>query len=72
MKTKKQAHAFKGYASFYKFQMLNSFNPEIQLKDTKSAIKNKVKKLFSQLRVFTFVTTLVLVFKKTESEENKI
>ena len=52
--------------------MLNSFNPEIQLKDTKSAIKNKVKKLFSQLRVFTFVTTLVLVFKKIESEENKI
>ena len=36
----KQAHAFKGYASFYNAKILNSFNTELQLKDTESAIKN--------------------------------
>ena len=36
-----EAHAFKGYASSYNVEILNSFNPELQLKDTESAIKNK-------------------------------
>ena len=35
---------------------MNSFNPELRLKDTESAIKNKLKKLF-------------LVFKKIESRD---
>ena len=35
----KQAHAFKSYASFYNTKILNSFNTELQLKDTESAIK---------------------------------
>ena len=48
--------------------MLNRFNPELQLKDTESAIKNKPIELLIQLKVFKFVTTLVLVFKKMESE----
>ena len=38
-KITKQAHAFKGYASYYSVDILNSFNPELQLKDTESAIK---------------------------------
>ena len=33
------AHAFKGYVSSYNVKILNSFNPELQLKDTKSTIK---------------------------------
>ena len=48
---------------------LNSFNPELQLKDTESAIKNKLQKQLSELRGFKFVTTLVLVLKKRESED---
>ena len=39
------------------------FNLEPQLKDTKSAITNKLKKLLSELRRFEFLATLVLVFK---------
>ena len=58
---------FKGYASTYNAEMLNSFNPELQLK---SPIKNNLKKLVSELRGFKFVTTLVLEFKKVESEDN--
>ena len=33
VKTTKQAHAFKGYASPYNVEILNSFNPELQVKD---------------------------------------
>ena len=33
-KIKKQPHARKGYVSTYNFEILNSFNPELQLKNT--------------------------------------
>ena len=42
--------------------------PELQLKDTESAIKSKLIELLTQLRGFKFVTTLVLVFKKRKSK----
>ena len=38
-KNSKKSHAFKGYASCYDIRTLNSFEPELQLKDTKFAIK---------------------------------
>ena len=38
----KQADAFKNYAHSYKFVILNSFNPELQLKNTEPAVKNKL------------------------------
>ena len=64
-----QAHAFKGYSKTYNIYILNSFNLEQQLKDTESAIKDKLKKLLTELSRFEFVTTLVLVLKKIESED---
>ena len=67
IKTTKREHAFKGYASTYNVEILNSFNPELQLKDTEPAFKSNLIELLSQLRSFKFVTTLVLVFKKIES-----
>ena len=66
IKIAKREHAFKGYASTYNVEILNSFNPELQLKDIESAIKSELIKLLSQLRGFKFVTTLVLVFKNIE------
>ena len=42
VKITKRSRAFKGYASSYNVEILNSFNPELQLKDTESAIKNKL------------------------------
>ena len=65
-KKTKREHGFKGFASTYDVEILNSFNPELQLKDTESAIKSKPKKLLSELRGFKFVTTLVLVIEKIE------
>ena len=44
LKITKQVHAFNCYASSYNLQALNSFNPELQLKDTEYAIKNKLKR----------------------------
>ena len=65
----KLLHAYKGYASTYTVDILNSFNPELRLKDTESIIKNKLKDSLSELRGFKFLTTLVLEFKKIESDD---
>ena len=64
MKITKQAHAYKGYASSYNVEILNYFNPELKVKDVESEIKNKLRKLFTELKEFKFVTALVLVLKK--------
>ena len=45
--------------------MLNSFNPELHLKDTEAAIKNKLIDLLSELTGFKFVTKLVIKFLKS-------
>ena len=45
----KREHAFKGYASTYNVETLNSFNPELQLKDAESAIKSNLIELLTQL-----------------------
>ena len=62
---------FKAMQVYYNVEILNSFNPELQLKDTESAVKSKLIELLTRLRGFKFVTTLVLVFKKIESKDKK-
>ena len=62
IKIRKGEHAFKGYESTYNVEILN--NPELQLKDTESAIKSKLIELLTQLKGFKFVTTLVLAFNR--------
>ena len=64
-----QGHAFKGFANSNNVEIFYSFNPELQLKDIKTTIENKLKKLLAELRGFKFVTTLVLVFKKIKSDD---
>ena len=63
VKITKQVHAFESFGSSY-VEILNSFNLELQLKDTESAIKSRVIDLLTQLKGFKFVAMLVLVFKK--------
>ena len=69
VKITKQKHAFKGYASTYNVEILNSFDSELPLKDSESAIKIKLMELLTQLKGVKFVTMLVLVFEKIESED---
>ena len=66
-KITKRSRAYEVYASTYNVEILKSFDSELQLKDTESTIKNKLKDLLSELRDFKFVTILVLEFKKIES-----
>ena len=59
-KTTKGALALNDYAHTYKVELLNHFNPELQLKNMDSAIKKKLKKLWNELTGFDFLITLVL------------
>ena len=68
----KQSHAFKGYISSYNVKILNSSNPELQPKDTESEIQNKLTDLLSELKGFKFVITLVLEFKKIQSDDKTL
>ena len=43
-------------------ESLNFFNPELQLKNAESPIRNKSKDLLAELRGFQFHTTLVIEF----------
>ena len=56
------------YTSTYNVEILYSFNSGLQLKDKESQIK-KTKHLLSEVRAFTFVTNLVLEFKKIENDD---
>ena len=70
VKIKKWEHTFKGFASTYNVKVLNSFEPELHIRDTKPVIKSKSIELLTRLKGFKFVTTFVLVFKKKiESED---
>ena len=64
-----RVHASKGYANSHKVDILNSFNPELQLKDTKLAIKRKLIELLTQAKGYKFVVTLVSVLKKIENQD---
>ena len=66
---KNREHAFKGLASSYNVEILISFNLELHFNDSESTIKSKLIELLTQLKSFKFVTTLVLVFEKIESED---
>lgn len=50
----------------YNVEILNYFNPELQLKE--SANKKKLIDSLSELKGFQFITTLNLEFKKIQSE----
>ena len=68
-KITKQEHSFKDYASPYNVEISNSFNPELQFKDTLSGIKYKLIELLPELKDFKFVALLYLVIKKMEAED---
>ena len=58
-----------GFENSYNVENSNYFDPELQLKDTESAIKIRLNKLLTKLWGFKFVISPVLVLKKIESED---
>ena len=67
VKVIKRQHAFKGCASTYNVEILNSVGPKLQPKYTESATKSKLIELLTQLKGFKFVPSLVLVFMKIQN-----
>ena len=51
---------------------MNSFNTKLQIKDTESESKNKLMDLFTELKGFKFVTTLVLEFIKIQIDNKTL
>ena len=45
-KIMKWPRVYKGYAGTYNGEISNPFNPELQPKDTESAIRNKLKDFY--------------------------
>ena len=66
VKITKQSHAYRVCVNVYNGEILDFLNPELKLKDTEFAIKNKLIILLSELQRFKSVGTLVLEFKKIE------
>ena len=59
----KWSHPCRGYASIYYVETLNSFNPEIHLKDTEFAIKNKLIDLLFEMRGFINKISNKIIFR---------
>ena len=73
VKLTKLLRANKGYANISSVDILTSFNPELELKNTESAIKNKLKDLLTKLGEFKFVMHWFQSLKKQKvmMEQNK-
>ena len=72
VKITKRAHNFKDYANSHNIEILYSFNPELQLKNTESVIKNKLTDLLTISESFKFVAILFLEFKKIQSDDTTL
>ena len=46
---------------------MSSFNPDLQFKDTKSVIRNRLAGLLTEFKEIKFVRVLVLEYEKIES-----
>ena len=54
-----QSNSFDKYVHGYNIEILNLFDPQLQLINTKPMIKNKLKEFLSKLKVFKVQTILV-------------
>ena len=54
----------------YNIEILNLFDPELQLINTKIMIKNKLNKLLNELKKFKVQVILVLKYKKKNDRKN--
>ena len=59
-----QSNSSNNYVHHYYVEILNLFDPELQLINTKPMIKNKLKELLNELKRSKVQTMLVFDFKK--------
>ena len=61
-----QSSSSESYVHVCNIEVLDFFNPELQLINTKSVMKNKLKDILSDLKEFTVHTVLALGNKKID------
>ena len=61
-----QSSSSDDYVHRYNIEILNLFDPELQLFNSKPIIKSKLKKLLSELKKFKFQSKLTLEYKKKQ------
>ena len=59
-----QSNSYDNCMHHYNVEILNLFDPELQLINTKPLIKDKLKELLNELKKFKVQTILVLDYKK--------
>ena len=53
----------------YNVEILNLFDPELQLRNTKSVIKNKSKTFFNELKRYRVQAVIALGYKKRKDSQ---
>ena len=64
------SHTSDDWVHIHKINILNLFDPESLLINTESVVKNKLKYLLEELKMFKILTTWILPCKKID--EHKI
>ena len=64
-----QSNSFDICVNCYDFEILNLFDPELQMINTKPMTKNKFKKLLSELKKLKVQTILILDHKKINNHK---
>ena len=64
-----QSNSFDNCIHCYNVELLNIFDPGLQLVKTKPVINNKLKDLLSELQKFKVQTMLVLDYKKRNNHK---
>ena len=67
-----QSSSFDNCVHHYNVEVLNLIDTELQLINTRSVIKNKLKRLLSKLKKFNVQTTLFLNYKKRNDQKSFI
>ena len=64
-----QSSSYDNCLCHYNFIILNLFDPELQLLNTKAIIKYKLKELINELKKFRVYSILILEYKKRNYHE---
>ena len=67
-----QSSSFDNCVHHYNVEVLNLIDTELQLINTRSVIKNRLKRLLSKLKKFNIQTTLFLNYKKRNDQKSFI
>ena len=67
-----QSSSFDNCVHHYNVEVLNLIDTELQLINTRSVIKNRLKRLLSKLKKFNVQTTLFLNYKKRNDQKSFI